>query len=140
MLLARADGRLGPQLRPSIGDCVYGGAANPNGLPRCEDRFGPARLKARRTSFANITLDVLSQRLASQVGRKIVNRTGLSGAFDVDVEFNYAVPPLTAVPDQAPDGISLFAAMEDQLGLRLVSDRGPVEILVIDHAEHPVVD
>jgi uncharacterized protein (TIGR03435 family) len=140
LVLVRTDARLGPQLHPSAGDCIYGNAANPSGLPHCEDRFGEARLKARRLSVAATTMDGLALQLQSRVGRKVVNRTGLPGTFDADLEFNYVTPPATALVDQSADGLSIFTALEDQLGLRLSADHGPVEMLVIDHIERPSED
>jgi uncharacterized protein (TIGR03435 family) len=140
LVTARPDGRLGPQLRPSPGDCIYGAAANPAGLPRCEERFGPARMKARRFNVAAVTMDAVAARLSSLVARKVINRTKLPGTFDVDVEFSYVTPPLGTPGDQAPDGVSLFTALTEQLGLKLDADRGPVEMLVVDAAERPISD
>jgi uncharacterized protein (TIGR03435 family) len=75
-------------------------------------------------------------------GRIVLDRTGLAGNWDID---------LTWTPDQLPqrppgapelpvnaDGPSLFTAVQEQLGLKLDSQRGPVEMLVIERAEKPV--
>jgi uncharacterized protein (TIGR03435 family) len=59
--------------------------------------------------------------------------TGLTGTYDLELEFT---------PDQSPDttGPSLFTAMQEQLGLKLDSQRAPIEVLVIDRLEKPTPD
>jgi bla regulator protein BlaR1 len=64
-------------------------------------------------------------------GRTVVDKTGLTGNYDVQMNW---------VPGSAPagtDGPSLFAALEEQLGLKLVATKGRVEVVVIDHIEPP---
>ena len=85
--------------------------------------------------------DVSMVRLAeslSRVGldRNVVDKTGLAGSYEVHLQ--WASDPLA--PGTVPDdqsGPSLFTAVREQLGLRLESAKGPVEVLVIDHAEKP---
>jgi uncharacterized protein (TIGR03435 family) len=81
----------------------------------------------------------LAIRLTPLVNRFVLDRTGLEGAFDLDLEWTPdQIPsdtPAEAMP--ARDGPSIFAALEEQLGLKLWGTRGQVEVLVIDHAEHP---
>jgi uncharacterized protein (TIGR03435 family) len=72
--------------------------------------------------FAGITL---STRL--DLDRPVLDKTGLTGLFDVHLEFD-------AGNDTGP---SLFTAMQEQLGLRLAPDTGPVDVLVVDHIERP---
>ena len=76
-------------------------------------------------------------RLAGQIsgneGRKVVDKTGLSGEYDITL--SYADDRRAAGGQQ--DGPSLFTALQEQLGLKLESQKGPVEVLVIDHAEKP---
>ena len=79
---------------------------------------------------AGSTMPDIAQMLSTVVGRKVVDKTEASGLYRVNVEFSYD----TAVPSDAP---SLFTALEEQLGLKLDSAKGPVEVLVIDHAEKP---
>jgi len=80
--------------------------------------------------------------------RTIVNRTGLTGGFDLALHFdNKPIPGtgpgggFTASPQPAEaaatDVVSIFTALEEQLGLKLESQTGPAEVLVIDHVEHP---
>jgi uncharacterized protein (TIGR03435 family) len=64
-----------------------------------------------------------------QLGRPVLDRTGLQGEFDFKVEY--------ATNDNPDVGASIFTAVQDQLGLKLEATKGPLEMLVIDHAEKP---
>jgi uncharacterized protein (TIGR03435 family) len=77
------------------------------------------------------------------VGRVVTDRTGLAGTFDLDLEWTDLAAlfaPAASLPDSQPrvtDGPSLFTALQEQLGLKLTSTKGPVEVRVVDHAEKP---
>lgn len=75
-------------------------------------------------------------RLSGFVGRTVLDRTGLTGTFDLDLSYTPDVPARGAVPLPS-DGPSLFTALQEQLGLKLDSQRGPVDVFVIDRAEPP---
>ena len=66
-------------------------------------------------------------------GRKVLDRTGLTGFYDFTLEF---APP-DAVDSPLP---ALVTALQEQLGLRLEATNGPVEVLMVDHAEKPTMD
>jgi uncharacterized protein (TIGR03435 family) len=70
-------------------------------------------------------------------GRDIIDRTGLEGRFDFHLEYARDGGPPPSDPDPAHAGPSMFTAVQEQLGLKLESAKGPVEVLVIDHVEHP---
>ena len=79
------------------------------------------------------------------VNRIVVDRTMLDGAMDVELTWTPApgewmAPPSAATPAPPADGPSLVTALEEQLGLRLVSGRGAVDYLVIDSVHMPTVD
>jgi uncharacterized protein (TIGR03435 family) len=89
-------------------------------------------------------------RLAGQVlsqltGRIVIDRTGLTGTYDVDLKWSPTPdqlppgppPPGIALPPIDPNGPSLFAALQEQLGLKLDAERAPVDVLVIDRLELP---
>jgi uncharacterized protein (TIGR03435 family) len=82
----------------------------------------------------------LSRTYVSMLGRNVIDGTGLTGAFDIDLTWatDSAGAPAGAI-DNAPDlaGPSIFTALQEQLGLKLESTKGPVEVLVIDHIEKP---
>ncbi len=77
------------------------------------------------------SMDLLAERVSYWVlHRPVLNKTGIAGNFGVRIEF--------AADDSQPDaGPSLFTAMQDQLGLKLEAGKGPVEYMVVDHAEKP---
>jgi uncharacterized protein (TIGR03435 family) len=72
--------------------------------------------------------------LSEVVDRTVVNKTALMGAFDFHMEW----APLLMSPVQSNnEGPSIFTAVQEQLGLKLEAAKGPVDFLVIDHAEKP---
>jgi uncharacterized protein (TIGR03435 family) len=93
------------------------------------------------------TMDGLASILSGEAdtsGRYVINKTGLGGKYDYALEWTPEYLRAAAAPessgnaaDPAPAGPSLFTALEDQLGLKLVSERAPVQVLVIDHIEPP---
>jgi uncharacterized protein (TIGR03435 family) len=105
-------------------------------------RTAPGRMMA-----GGYLLSDVARNLAPITGRSVVDQTGLSGTFDLDLEWTpdqmpQAQPgaPPAVLPPPPSDGPSLFAAIQEQLGLKLDATRGPVEVLVIDSAELPTPD
>jgi uncharacterized protein (TIGR03435 family) len=88
---------------------------------------------AGRTGFKATGLQMgdLSNFLEDRVERNIVNKTGLTGRYDLSLKWAYDNP---SDPDSGP---SIFTAIEEQLGLKLQPAKGPVETLVVDHVEMP---
>ena len=144
LVLVRTDGRLGPQLRPSSGECEAARVAREKRVPAIEippvsRGFCGTRAGAGSVSTSGVPLAHLARNLAPQTGRFVIDRTGLTGPYDLDLKWT---------PDQTAggvgqgqgaqvDGTSLFAAMQEQLGLRLDAQRAPVEVVVVDSAERP---
>ena len=81
-----------------------------------------------------LDLDNIARNLAFQLGRPVVNRTGLEGRYDLILDFEPEDGPITGVEVRKP---SLFTAVQDQLGLKLESRKTPVEMLVVDRIERP---
>lgn len=75
----------------------------------------------------------LADALSDQAGRKVIDKTGLTGHADITLKWSDDI----AAQQGGPDVISIFTAVEDQLGLKLVPSKGPVDTLVIDHVEMP---
>ena len=73
--------------------------------------------------------------LSKALDRTVINKTGLTGAFDFHLE--WAPQHTSDVPADDSAAPSIFTAVQEQLGLRLEAAKGPVEFLVIDHAEKP---
>ena len=93
-------------------------------------------------AIRGMTLEDFAVRLYGYLGRRVIDATGLSGYFDADFEFTIEIvmpPPPPGQPNPYDGRVlpSIFSVLPQQLGLKLESQRGPVDILVIDRAEHP---
>ena len=132
LVLARADGRLDPHVKPSTVDCeaiaaaAKSGAAPPpppGGGPRCGININNnvLRMSAQRMTD-------LARNLSIMTDRYVVDRTGLNGIFELELRWNDV------------DGPSLATAVQEQLGLKLEAQRAGVDVLVIDSAQRPVED
>ena len=88
-----------------------------------------------------ISMEQFAKMLGPWLGRPVVDKTGLTGLFEIHLEYAPdetlpdALPPSFATNE--PRGASIFTAVQEQLGLRLDSGRGPGEFLVIDRIERP---
>ena len=126
LVRARADGRLGPQLRVSASDCSAARAATPS----CGATDSPGRI-----TFEGAPWIRFPTVLSLAAGRFIVDKTGITGP--VDLQLTYATDQPGGVQSESP---SLFAALSDQLGLRLEPSQALVEVLVVFSAERPTED
>jgi bla regulator protein blaR1 len=85
--------------------------------------------------------------VSRQLGRVVIDKTELVGEYDYTLEWtpepweggpeSIGLPPAAPPPHVDTNGPSIFTALQEQLGLRLVSQKGPVEIIVIDRVEKP---
>ncbi|MGA9981779.1 MAG: TIGR03435 family protein [Candidatus Sulfotelmatobacter sp.] len=150
-LLVATPGKTGRQLIPhsdtaKCSDPLDGRLSQPKPgepLPAyCGGLFMNPQPGDLRESGNKITIDMLVAFLDQSVDRKVVNQTGLKGVFDFTLEFAPEVGPgsqalgTADVPDSSP-APSLFTALKEQLGLKLKSTKGPVDVVVIDHVEEP---
>jgi len=80
----------------------------------------------------------LTQELATELGRVVIDKTGIAGRYDVTLKWT---PDTSGAPadngTENSSNPSIFTAMQEQLGLKLESAKGPVQVLVIDHVEMP---
>jgi len=170
LVVARSDGKLGPNLKPSTADCTNareeqqrraeailkgGPGALANALPKPGEPMtcvmmpvggaGGFGLRGRGQPIA-----MLVQLLTQATGRIVEDKTGLTGLYDFELRFDPEVlmrmasqigvnlpPGVTLPPSDSP---SLLTALNEQLGLKVESGKGPVEVLVIDSAEMPAAD
>ena len=76
--------------------------------------------------------------LSQKLGSAVIDNTGLSGEFDFNLEWTPDLGENSAVgPTPTGDGPSIFTALAEQLGLRLVAQRVPADVIVIDSAQRP---
>ena len=143
LVLARSDGRLGPQLKPSALDCSPRPPGSPPPTPptfsaddaksRCGGLFGQGTIVS-----GGISLDSLVLSLAGLAGRHINNRTGLTGSYALTLD--YSVPRRPGASPDAPDpsdAPDIFTALQEQLGLKLQPEKSMVKVFAIDHIERP---
>jgi uncharacterized protein (TIGR03435 family) len=148
--IARRDGKLGDQIKASGAECLPmkppAGAPppppppagpTPAGAPQC-----PSMLMNGNVSGRKLTIAQLATTLSLFVNREVIDRTSLTGVFDLDLRWLPDQLPFVA-PGTPPPPVDttappLLTAIQEQLGLKLESSRGPVEVLVIDSVEKPV--
>ena len=133
VLVLASPGKLGPRLKPHTGDCNRppGSAPAPGSAAvRCGTNANTA---AGKVTGTGITMETFARNLSGGTGRYIIEKTGLTGAYDLELEYT---------PDQSANttGASLFTAMQEQLGLKLDSQRAPIDVLVIHRVERPTAD
>ncbi len=154
--IARSDRRLGPQLRRSGPECQP--PSRPPGLafvpappPPPPGGTGPSlRLSSTpircltlqvswHISLREVTMDYFAARLIPVVERLVVNRTGLEGPFDLDLTFMPAGvgPPMVNGAPITVDAPALGNALREQLGLKLETERAPVDVVVIEGVKAP---
>jgi uncharacterized protein (TIGR03435 family) len=147
LVLARADGKLGPHLRPTGADCSQAPEWLGTGPPPVRDAAAPCRSGSPGPGgamrFRGITLEAFAKFIATPVRRPVIDRTGLTGDFDVELEMTAEFgppPPPPGLPDQVDrtSAPSIFTSVQEQLGLRLDSQHGPVDVVVIDRVERLV--
>jgi uncharacterized protein (TIGR03435 family) len=131
---ARPDKQIGPNFKRSGLDCIAtpGAASNP-----CAVKVGPGTISSAGMTFAQ-----LIGLLPRFVDRVVIDTTGLTDRFEIKITWTPApgewiAPPLADIAAPIADGPSLFTAMQEQLGLKLQPQKGPIDWLVVDHAERP---
>lgn len=109
---------------PSPLDC-----SDSKNFSACATTYASGRVASRHLEFA-----VLLNQLSSITGRPLIDKSGLKGQYDIDLQWN--PEQLTDTNDARP---SIFGALQE-LGLKLDSSRAEVDVLVIDHVERPEPD
>jgi uncharacterized protein (TIGR03435 family) len=150
LVMARKDGKLGPGLtKTKEGSCTPPDPSKPPPLLKPGERptlgCGGSMMVLGRMMAVSVPVANLAPGLSRLLGRTVVDKTGLPGNFDIDMEWAaddtqaaQLLPP--DAPKPAPANVagpSIFTALQEQLGLKLESQKGPVEVLVIERAEKP---
>ena len=138
LAMSRSDGGPGPSLQRVERDCT----TPARDLGGCSFSFGVGRYRANGQEWGTF-VSILE---ANITGRPIVDKAGLSGRFDITLEWN---PDITRVPEGVSNAPTLaelearpvlFTAMREQLGLKLEPDTAPMDVLVIDSVDRPTPD
>jgi uncharacterized protein (TIGR03435 family) len=141
LVKAKSDGKLGPGLTPSQTDCAALRASGqvparkPGEPPKCGIVGGIGSLMAGGISISQLVTLVIGPR----VGRPVVDRTQLTGYYDMTLTFrpnDLLADPSQIRPDDS-NAPAFTTALEEQLGLKLESTTGVTAILAIDHIERP---
>ena len=133
---ARADGTLGPELERTPFNCD-----DPEARKQAAATI-PSRPGRMLCGFASnegsldgggVTMDTLALILASPAGRPVLNRTGLAGGYNLTLKWT----PSLGTDAPPGDAVSIFTAVQEQLGLRLQSGTAPLDVAVIERIERP---
>ena len=119
LLYARPDKRLGDKIHPTAMDCrpdadCGTSSGRTNGI-----------ISGTLTGTARTMADI-GRALSRYAGRRVFDRTGLNGRYDYEVQWS--------------EEVAIFTAVQEQLGLKLESQRAPVEVVVVDSVERPAED
>jgi bla regulator protein blaR1 len=165
LVTARSDKKFGPQIHPTTIDCAALAAQSTlrekEGKEKSKEERGSAPLAKPaagqrppctmmmapgRMSASAMTMATLASSLSGSVQRTVLDQTGIKGTFDLDLTWTPDRMPQGSAggnpPGKSkalkidPNGPSIFSALQEQLGLKLESTKGPVDVLVIDHV-HP---
>jgi uncharacterized protein (TIGR03435 family) len=141
--VARSDRRLGPRLVSSGIDCDKwrvesqaaraagkSGLVAPAGKRPCSGIINNGGL----LSGDSVSIQQLARALESSVQAPVIDGTELLGLFDVRADYT---PESELTGPTPPGGVSVFTAVQEQLGLRLQPNRGPIEVMVIDSIKRP---
>jgi len=141
LVRVRQDDQLGPRLRVSTLDCSPAAPAN---RAQCGLRISMGLIDGKSVDWRNLV-----GQLPSAVGRTVIDKTGLQGLFELTLEWNpdpsvtrspEATAAATAADATPGERVTIFTALQEQLGLKLQPARAPLEVLVIDRLERPTPD
>ena len=107
--------------------------------PRCGVSNGPVGPSGDTGLIAGAFSMSQFAQFLQRLGRPVIDKTGLTGGYDFDLAFAPMAAPTTDTPSD-PSRPTIFIALEDQLGLKLQSTKGPLDVIVIDSIEQPVPD
>jgi uncharacterized protein (TIGR03435 family) len=135
-------GRGGLKMKPSA-DQTSADVSGPS-PPGAGPNHGAIRIGAGSLIGNAVTMPLFTRMLSQRLDRTVVDKTNLAGRFDLQLQWTPDVgeTPFSPGGDVLPpavdsSGVSIFTAVQEQLGLKLESQKGPVEMFVIDSVEKP---
>ena len=154
LVLARGDQQLGPNIKPSTMDCMpfltgqrpmsESPREKESGMAACSVGGSLSKEGLLTPRLNGQPLAGLVRNLEASLQRRVVDRTGLHGNFDITLGYVddnlLAQSSLRAAAPASSEGPSLMTALQEQLGMKLESARGPVEVLVIDSVKEPTTN
>jgi uncharacterized protein (TIGR03435 family) len=162
MTLSRSDGGLGPRLKQTTPECLqqieqrkdasavlppplFTISDSPSTTPRCGSTTTVSRAGALTLMMGGSELTSLVRQISNEVKAPVLDQTGLSGLYDMTLEYASDRGNSGRSPGLDPNGtdtppIPLVPALQQQLGIRLDRQIGPMAILVVDGAEPPTPD
>ena len=108
--------------------------------PAAVRESGGMNISGSKMTATGVGMEQLVTTLSTMVRRQVVDRTGLEGRYDFQLNYSPDLGLSTSHDSLTDSGPSIFTALQEQLGLRLDSSKGPVESVVINHAEKPTED
>jgi uncharacterized protein (TIGR03435 family) len=131
--------KTGPKFKESI-------PASLNGVPIANDSWreqmrGNMIITNKNLTGVEVPISTLAAGISGVVDRDVIDRTGLTGKYDFSL--SWTPEQLATSPDggsyvrPANDSPVIFTALQEQLGLKLVADKGPVKVVIVDHVEMP---
>lgn len=145
LVVARSDGRLGPRLKPAQAKDCSQLTFDQRRERRCGDGVYVDRETMTRHLYGSdkdidAFISHVTRVAGTSLSRPIVNRTGLTGRFDYEVQSTALEGRLSASPVEPSRAPEFFTALREQLGLRLEPVRAPVSVLVIDAVHEPTAN
>jgi uncharacterized protein (TIGR03435 family) len=148
LVLARSDGRLGPDMKPSTLDCTRPDGTAPTpppaSLPSPQERESRCGLFLSGGQWVSggVALDQLARTLGGIAGGEVNNRTGLTGLYSIKLNFSAqgraGTPPDPNAAAAVDDAPNIFTALQEQLGLKLQrGQKKSTPVFVIDSIERP---
>jgi uncharacterized protein (TIGR03435 family) len=147
LVVARKDGKPGPKLvEAKEGACSQPDPSKPPTPPTPGQPpvlpCGGMAMGRESLRGAGMAVSQLAPMLSRKLGRSVVDKTGLTGKYDISMEWtsdDAQGSPSQPDPAASPSDVDapFFTALQEQLGLKLESQKGPVPVVVVDHAEKP---
>jgi len=146
LVVDRADGTLGPKVRPWNGTCQRGTPTPPASeepaVPRCFSGYRPGGISVDGATMISVAEILSLPQSRALLGGVAGDKTGLTGRYTMELDYAFAQPRPAADPTAPTDfsGPSLSTAIREQWGLRLEPIKGPIPVLVVESALPPTTD
>jgi uncharacterized protein (TIGR03435 family) len=143
LVLDRPDGKLGPKVTEWDGTCRNGKLTEDDdpAAPRCPSGYLAGRLLLDGATMFSVAEALSLPQGRQLLGNIVVDQTGLKGRYTMSLDYQFA-PPRPLDPAAPPEfaGPSLFTAVREQWGLRIVPGKGPFRLVVVESAQQPTAN